>query len=164
MTSNITYRVADFKDSIQIDKINRECLPENYELETIIAFILGGRNCSYVALDDDVIVGYCLVLIDQSKQAHIVSLAVSSNYRRLNIAKRLILSSLTSIKKIGFDNTFLFVRPSNKNALALYEKLGFTLLHKKPEYYEDKEDAYVMIRRIENTPNYLGIMNPESND
>ena len=42
----------------------------------------------------------------------------------------------------------LEVRRSNKPAIALYEHAGFKTVHVRARYYQDDEDALVMLRGI----------------
>jgi ribosomal-protein-alanine N-acetyltransferase len=47
----------------------------------------------------------------------------------------------------GADRVFLEVRPSNPNAQALYQSLGFHEIGRRPRYYpahQGREDAIVM--------------------
>ena len=42
-------------------------------------------------------------------------------------------------------NITLEVRVSNDSAIALYESLGFIKVAKRKQYYQDGEDAHLMI-------------------
>ena len=49
------------------------------------------------------------------------------------------------LKKDGVYKLTLEVRVSNDPAIALYEKLGFQVLGRRPNYYSHpKEDAWIM--------------------
>jgi len=42
----------------------------------------------------------------------------------------------------------LEVRESNEPALSLYREFGFKLQRTLPRYYDDGEDAYVLVRSL----------------
>ena len=57
--------------------------------------------------------------------------------------------AFTQAAKNGARSAYLEVRPSNKSAIALYRRLGFRLIGKKPEYYTDTlEDALVLMKNL----------------
>ena len=49
------------------------------------------------------------------------------------------------MKEKGVEKVFLEVRKSNSNAIALYEKFGFSVYAERKNYYTDNgEDALLM--------------------
>ncbi|KAG1755523.1 silencing group B protein [Suillus lakei] len=77
---------------------------------------------------------------------HVTSISVMRSYRRLGLAKKLMLQSqeaMSSIYRAAFVS--LHVRKSNRAALSLYrDTLGFTVNNIEEKYYADGEDAYAM--------------------
>lgn len=53
------------------------------------------------------------------------------------------LCELSGVEKISLE-----VRVNNEKAIALYKKFGFVLSHVRKEYYSDKTDAYVLIKKV----------------
>ena len=51
--------------------------------------------------------------------------------------------------KRGADRLRLEVRPSNKSAVGLYERAGYTPLSLRPAYYADGEDALRMEKSLQ---------------
>jgi ribosomal-protein-alanine N-acetyltransferase len=47
-------------------------------------------------------------------------------------------------RRVGVRSVFLEVRPSNREALGLYRSRGFQVVGRRPEYYDDGEDALLM--------------------
>ena len=81
--------------------------------------------------------------------AEIESLAVSSLWRRLGIARRLCRDLLGWARARGAGHVSLEVRMSNTAARALYESLGFHEVATRHAYYRDpKEDALVMTTEL----------------
>jgi ribosomal-protein-alanine N-acetyltransferase len=49
----------------------------------------------------------------------------------------------------GASEFFLEVRKTNEEAIAVYEKLGYTVRRVLRGYYRDGEDAYLMVKKVE---------------
>jgi ribosomal-protein-alanine N-acetyltransferase len=96
----------------------------------------------------DEIAGYmCLRFI--LNEMHILKIAVAPARRRQGIATWL----LGKAFQLGMQRAVVLaqieVRPSNEPALALYQKLGFEFLARRPRYYpETGEDALVLVKYL----------------
>jgi len=77
---------------------------------------------------------------------HVTSISVLRSYRRLGLAKKLMLQSQEAMATIYHASyVSLHVRKSNRAALGLYQDtLGFTVKDIEKKYYADGEDAYSM--------------------
>ncbi|KAI3831486.1 hypothetical protein MKX03_016592 [Papaver bracteatum] len=60
----------------------------------------------------------------------ISNLTVAQSARRIGVGSSMLKFAIESAKQNGIKQVFLYVRRDNKQALALYEKLGFTILEK----------------------------------
>ncbi|MCK5739285.1 GNAT family N-acetyltransferase, partial [bacterium] len=70
-------------------------------------------------------------------------------YRQQGIGSWLLSNQLNAAKQAGCKNFFLEVRPSNKNAVRLYRKLGFQQEGVRTGYYQKPiEDALLMAKRL----------------
>ena len=94
-----------------------------------------------VALEGETVVGYVgsqTVL----QEADMMNIAVAETHRRQGIA-RLLVEEL--ICQLDAYQLTLEVRASNAPAIALYEKLGFTQVGLRKNYYhKPKEDALIL--------------------
>ncbi|MBA7645135.1 [Ribosomal protein S18]-alanine N-acetyltransferase [subsurface metagenome] len=81
-------------------------------------------------------------------KGHLVSIAVSQEYRRLGIASALLSSSMPEIKTHSISEYVLEVRVSNYGAISLYQELNFKTEGIKKKYYRDGENAYYMVFKI----------------
>ena len=82
-------------------------------------------------------------------ELHINNVAVTHNYRRLGIAKKLLETALDEAGRMGAQIAFLEVRVGNTPAQALYARCGFRVTGRRPGYYtQPLEDALVMSRAI----------------
>ncbi|MHA2182388.1 MAG: GNAT family N-acetyltransferase [Promethearchaeota archaeon] len=77
-------------------------------------------------------------------KGHLVSIAVSQEYRKRGVAKALLSNSMSAIKKYKIQEYVLEVRVSNYNAIKLYEQFKFQIANIKKNYYRDGENAYYM--------------------
>ncbi len=77
-------------------------------------------------------------------KGHLVSIAVSQEYRKRGFAKALLSNSISAIKKYKIQEYVLEVRVSNYNAIKLYEQFNFQIINIKKNYYRDGESAYYM--------------------
>ncbi|MBY8984465.1 MAG: GNAT family N-acetyltransferase [Candidatus Lokiarchaeota archaeon] len=99
------------------------------------------------------IIGYIMWRVEKTpsldslryvSKGHLVSIAVSQEFRKRGVAKALLLNSMLAIKKYKIHEYVLEVRVSNYNAIKLYEQFHFQIVNIKKKYYRDGENAYYM--------------------
>jgi len=94
------------------------------------------------------LVGY-LCLWEIGHEIHVTNLAVHPSFRRRGTARVLLRHVLDGARRNGVELVFLEVRPTNVEALALYESLDFRVIGRRKGYYFDTgEDALVMEARL----------------
>ena len=79
-------------------------------------------------------------------ELHITTIAVKPEYRRRGYARALIGAALAAYPNAS--HVHLEVRPTNVEAIALYESLGFRETGRRPRYYGD-EDALLMTLNLD---------------
>ena len=92
------------------------------------------------------ILAYCVyrVIVDEM---HILNVAVAPDRRRRGLARWLMRFALQKAARDGASRAFLEVRESNREALSLYEGLGFVRVGSRRGYYaEPLEDAVLLVR------------------
>jgi len=92
----------------------------------------------------DTIVAFCVcwVIFDE---LHINTLAVAPDSRRQGLATTLLEHVLAEAARAGATKATLEVRASNTAALALYERLGFHVAARRPNYYtRPDEDGLIL--------------------
>jgi ribosomal-protein-alanine N-acetyltransferase len=94
------------------------------------------------ATEGDELLGY-LICSRYDRVWHLMNIAVAPERRRAGVARRLITRLL---EESGRDLPFtLEVRVSNREAIGMYESLGFRSAGVRPRYYRDNgEDALIM--------------------
>jgi [ribosomal protein S18]-alanine N-acetyltransferase len=82
------------------------------------------------------------VIIDE---AHVATVAIHPDFRRLGIGQRLLARALLDDTEHGATQVFLEVRRGNLVALQMYKRFGFVVTGVRPRYYVDNnEDALLM--------------------
>ncbi|KAM5540352.1 hypothetical protein V8D89_005810 [Ganoderma adspersum] len=148
----VNIRPARVDDLMGMQACNLHNLPENYTLKYYMYHSLTWPQLSYVAEDEGKIVGYILAKMEEDvsegdePHGHVTSISVLRSYRRLGLAKRLMIQSqeaMATVYQAAYVS--LHVRKSNRAALGLYrDTLGFTVRDIEKSYYADGEDAYAM--------------------
>ncbi|XYH15765.1 GNAT family N-acetyltransferase [Asaia sp. BMEF1] len=85
-----------------------------------------------------------LMLRQGADEAEILTLGVRPQYRRKNLASRLLETGCATLETRGVTTLFLEVSVRNDAAVALYLKLGFALCGRRKAYYPDGSDASVL--------------------
>lgn len=133
-------------DAERVVEIERDCFTNPNP--ALLLHVCGRVDGLLVAEADDGILGYVLFTPSSAHRARVMSLAVSPQYRRMGVAKRLMRGSFDVLRERGFRKVGLEVRVSNTPAQSLYEDLGFVLTGVDEGYYEDGEDAYLMEKSL----------------
>ena len=82
-------------------------------------------------------------------ELHIIRIAVAPDFRSGGVATWLLQQCFKLARQKDFDSVYIEVRPSNKAAIALYQKLGFYVIGTRLNYYpESSEDALVMRKQL----------------
>lgn len=105
----------------------------------------------FVAEADETVVGY--IVGDMANTygmslGHIKDIAVDPEFRQRGIGRELLSHGVTTLIFHGVDRIKLEVRRDNETAQSLYTEFGFKLHHTIPNYYDDDEDAYVLVRKL----------------
>jgi ribosomal-protein-alanine N-acetyltransferase len=82
-----------------------------------------------------------------SGELQLVNIAVHPDLRGKGLGRKLLSHLLQEAESREAEKIFLEVRPSNRAAIGLYERLGFKVLYHRARYYTPEgEDAWVMVR------------------
>ena len=139
-------------------EVNEKELPEDYPY-FFYKSILDNYPESFLVAQNRFgkIIGYIMWRVEKTpsldslrytNKGHLVSIAVSQEYRKRGIAKTLLLNSMEAVKKYKIQEYVLEVRVSNYNAIKLYEQFNFQTVNIKKNYYRDGESAYYMVRKV----------------
>ncbi len=89
------------------------------------------------------IIGY-VGFRQEGDAGHITTIAVQPDWRGHGFGELLLWVAMERIVDGRLDRVTLEMRPSNQVALQLYRKYGFDVKRRRPAYYNDGDDAWVM--------------------
>ncbi len=135
------YNVKDFKDIMEID---REAFSPRNPVYDVYIYVTYGSDLLVADIGGKV-VGYIAVMDMDRETSKIVSLAVKKEFRRRGIDTKLLSTAIERCRERGKKRVMLEVRVSNYPAQNLYKKIGFKIVDVIPNYYQDGEDAYLMV-------------------
>ncbi|KAJ2933101.1 hypothetical protein H1R20_g4000, partial [Candolleomyces eurysporus] len=147
------YLIRQVEDLAGMQAANLQNLPENYAMRFWIYHTMTWPQISFVAEDHKGrIVGYVLAKVEEPEDdnevphGHVNSISVIRSYRRLGLAKKLMLLSQEAMHSVYHASyVTLHVRKSNQAAIGLYrDSLGFKVAKVEKKYYADGEDAFSM--------------------
>lgn len=82
-------------------------------------------------------------------EADVMNVAVAPTFRRQGIGEGLMVALMDALRDKSMESLTLEVRASNSPAIALYDRLGFTEVGRRPNYYTDPgEDALIMRKEL----------------
>ncbi len=143
---NIRFRRMKKDDVPQIVHLEKTIFKDAWTENHFLAEI-ENKNISYPCImqEGEKIIGYAVVW-HFSGELHISNFAIVAEQRRKGYGQLLLDHILKKFS--AYQEAFLEVRISNKPAIALYKKNGFEALYVRSAYYEDGEDALVMVNKI----------------
>ena len=127
-----------------IAELEKRCFNDPWSEKSIATELTSKLSCWLVAMEGETLVGY---VGSQSVlgESDMMNIAVHPEHRRKGIAEALVTSLVMELTARGNHSLMLEVRPSNTPAITLYEKLGFTQVGRRPNYYRNpKEDALIL--------------------
>lgn len=128
----------------QVAALEKICFADPWSEKSVASELENPLSYWLVAMDGEKLVGYVgsqTVL----GETDMMNVAVSPDYRRQGIAEGLILALFAALKARESHCLTLEVRDSNASARALYEKLGFSEIGRRKNYYRNpKEDALIL--------------------
>ncbi|EGV08791.1 ribosomal-protein-alanine acetyltransferase [Parvimonas sp. oral taxon 393 str. F0440] len=142
----ILYRYAKNGDVFDILSLDDENFSNNFDEKFYLEYIKNQRVV--VAENQKNIVGYILFnqILDE---AEIYKIVVSKEFRKKQIAFKIVEFLLDELKKNNVKKIFLEVRKSNIPAISLYKKCGFINIREIIDYYTNpKEDGIMMLKEV----------------
>lgn len=141
-------RLMKQDDIPQIANLEKLCFSDPWSENSIASELDNRLSCWLVAEEQGTVAGY---VGSQSvlDMADMMNIAVAPDFRRQGVAEQLILALIDKLKENGIIALLLEVRVSNAPAIALYEKLGFEQVGRRPRYYHNpREDALILRKEL----------------
>ncbi len=143
----VSIRRADRADLLAVVEIEDLSFPQPWPYHAFEGFL--GRPGFLVATAGDGVAGYVVSDVTPNHGrgiGHVKDIAVHPDRRDRGIGSALLARSIGVLKAHGATSVKLEVRASNEGARRLYAESGFEATRRVPRYYDDGEDAIVMVR------------------
>ena len=148
MGNHVEITAATWRDLNALRRVEQVCFPRDaWPLWDLIGVLTLPNVIRFKAVADEQMVGFIAGdLRPAQRQGWIATIGVLPEYRGQGIG-----SALLDIceARLEMPSIRLNVRISNETAIRLYQKRGYQRIGIWPEYYQDREDALIMEKRIE---------------
>lgn len=145
--TEITRMTADHVP--QVAALEQECFADPWSQQSVASELDNPLSLWLVWVEDDKVLGYVgsQTVMDETDMMNV---AVAPAARRRGIARKLIETLMQQLQQQGSHCLSLEVRVSNTPAIALYERLGFREVGRRPNYYRHpKEDGLILRKEWE---------------
>lgn len=133
----------------QVAALEKVCFSDPWSEKSVASELENPLSLWLVAMDGDTVAGY---IGSQSVmgESDMMNVAVAPEYRRQGVAAALVTALVEELAKAGNHSLTLEVRASNFPAITLYEKLGFSQVGCRKNYYRNpKEDGLILRKEWE---------------
>ena len=133
----------------QIAQLEKICFSDPWSERSIASELDNNLAFWLVAVEGETVAGY-IGSQTVMEETDMMNVAVHPDFRRQGIAEALANGLVEHLKAMGSRCLTLEVRASNAPAIALYEKLGFTEIGRRKNYYRNpREDALILRKEWE---------------
>lgn len=139
-------RYGCIKDIDSIEEIERLSFGDESYPRNLLQYLLEEEKTLIIECDG-AIAGY-LSYVHLGFVAHIISIAIHPEYRRIGLGEILLREAVEDMKRLGVRRILLEVKVSNVAAIKLYSKIGFKVSSTLKHYYNG-EDGYLMYMDLE---------------
>ena len=139
------FRAMRGEDLEAVIRIEVSAYPYPWSLGIFRDCLAAGYACWVLARPGG-LVGYGVLSV-AAGEAHLLNLCVAPSQQGRGHGRRILARMLDVARWHRCERVFLEVRPSNPNAIALYDSAGFNEIGRRPNYYpavRGREDAIVM--------------------
>ena len=133
----------------QVAELEKICFSDPWSENSIASELDNQLAFWLVALEGETVAGYIgsQTVMDETDMMNV---AVHPDFRRQGIAEALVNGLVDRLKAMGSHCLTLEVRASNAPAISLYEKLGFSEIGRRKNYYRNpREDALILRKEWE---------------
>ena len=141
----IVYRPLDAAHAADVARMEHELMGTDAWSESLVLDELPRADrVWWEALDrDGKLVGYAGALVVEGDM-QILKIGTARDHQREGIATQLLAHVAEDARALGAEKASLEVRVGNVGAIRFYENLGFENLGRRPRYYSDREDAFIL--------------------
>ena len=133
----------------QVAALEKICFSDPWSEKSVASELENKLAYWLVAMEGETVAGY-IGSQTVMEETDMMNVAVHPDYRRKGVAEALVTALVEALKERGSHCLTLEVRASNEPAKALYEKLVFSQIGKRPNYYRNpREDALILRKEWE---------------
>jgi ribosomal-protein-alanine N-acetyltransferase len=143
---DLVVREAERADLLAVFRIEKAVFSQPWPFASFERFL--GTPGFLVALRDGAVVGYAVADVSSTQGrdlGHLKDIAVHPQAQGEGVGRTLLRRVLFTMAVNGASVVKLEVRERNDVAQSLYEDVGFERVRRVPAYYDDGEDAFVMV-------------------
>ncbi len=131
---------------IQIAALEKLYFSAPWDARSVESEIANPLALWLAAVEGETVVGY---IGSQTVlgETDMMNVAVHPDHLRRGIGEALVLALVEAIRTRGSRQLTLEVRESNDKARALYAKLGFVQVGRRPNYYRSPREAALILRK-----------------
>lgn len=132
-------------------RLNIRCFKngENYTRHTFSYLLNEPNTLSYrIVTERDEMVGFIFVMMGDNGAAHLTTIGIAPEHRRRQLAERLLAHMESALQKRGASTVMLEVRVGNLGAQNLYRKVGYSVVQRITNYYNNGEDGFLMMKSL----------------
>lgn len=141
-------RYAELKDVDLIYNLSKENLPTSFKKETLIDYIKQKETYHVFVCEKEELIGFIILWISD-QYGQIIDLVIKEDKRRQGYGKLMIEKSFEFFLQNNVKSLTLEVSANNKDAIKLYEKMGFKKMKVIHNYYNNV-DGFLYVRSFEN--------------
>ena len=133
----------------EVAELEKLCFSDPWSEKSVTSELDNELALWLVAVEDSRVAGY-VGSQTVAGETDMMNIAVHPDFRRRGVAEQLVDALIVQLREQQSRCLTLEVRASNDAAQALYEKLGFSQIGRRPKYYRNpKEDALILRKEWE---------------
>lgn len=143
---------AGLSDIPRITGIENNLFADPWDEQAFRDVLFYYSNTFFTLKNDGEIIGFVTAGIEDTSEAvygHVMNLAILPGYRKMGLGGRLMQRVEYEFLVCGAEGSQLEVRVSNDPAISFYKKLGYTQVMVIGGYYNNGEDAALMMKWFE---------------
>ena len=133
----------------EVAELEKLCFSDPWSEKSVTSELDNELALWLVAVEDGRVAGY-VGSQTVAGETDMMNIAVHPDFRRRGVAEQLVDALIVQLREQQSRCLTLEVRASNDAAQALYEKLVFSQIGRRPKYYRNpKEDALILRKEWE---------------